>query len=296
MLQQGKLGGLDFDTAQYDFNGFANLVQYETANLTMWPKAYAIVMNTHRLTSLTAQQQQWLRAAARHAAHEPTGKVFDENAAAAQMCVTGVRFAYASTAELASLRAAVAPVYATLRGRRATAADLAELQAIDATHPTLSGPTVPAGCRGLAPPMVAVDTHLSTLPPIPDGDYRVRVTATDIERFGGSGAHAAGNAGIATMTLDHGIYVSHMIFVGSDKSELVEAGRFRGTQRSIVFMPDERVMKRLGGGCGGCSALPAPYSFGYTYANGHLVLQVGAGITDPVILGVATSHPWLRIG
>jgi TRAP-type C4-dicarboxylate transport system substrate-binding protein len=295
LLQSGKLGGLDFDTAQYDLDGFADLEHYETANLTMWPKSYAVIMNTNRLSSLTPQQRRWLIEAAQHAAQEPTQKAFDETATAGRLCLTGVHFAYASAPQLDRLRTAVEPVYAMLRRDQGTAADLTALQAIDAAHPTPSSPTVPAGCRGVALPATAVDTHLTTRPRIPDGDYRVSVTAEDIEQFGSDPTHATGNAGIATMTLAHGTYAAHFIFVGSRKSELVEAGRLSGTKRSVVFSPDASVMRRLGDPCSGCSGLPAPYSFGYFYADGHLTLTVGAGTKDPVILAVATSHPWLRI-
>jgi hypothetical protein len=295
LLQSGTLGGQEFDLAQYDLDGFADLEHYVTANLALWPKTYALVMNSRRYASLNAQQQAWLLGAARQAADESPEKAFDETPVARRMCVTGVHFAYVSAEQLARLRTAVAPVYAMLGRDPTTARDLAALRVVDAAYPVPSAADVATGCRGLATPTKTVDTRLTTRPRIPDGDYRVTVTGKDLEQFGAGGIHASGNAGVATMTLRGGRYIGHFIFVGSHKSELVEAGRLRGTRDTAVFIPDPRLLRALGAPCGTCTSVPAPYSFGYTYADGHLTFTVGAGTRDPVILGVGTSHPWLRI-
>jgi TRAP-type C4-dicarboxylate transport system substrate-binding protein len=296
LLESRKLGGQEFDTAQYDLDGFAGLEPYVTANLTLWPKTFALVMNPHRMSALTSQQRQWLRDAARQAANEPADQAFDETPAARRMCVTGVHFAYVTAPQLARLRAAVTPVYAMLRGNHRTAEDLTALQAIAAAHPTPSAPDVSAGCRGLAPPARLVQAHLTTRPRIPDGTYRVRMTAQDYERFGSEPGHAADNVGQATMTLRRGIYVLHVIFDGSQKSVLAEAGRLRGTKDTAVFSPDARLMRRLGYRCNDCEVPQSPYDFGFTYTRGRLTLTVGSGTTDPITLGTFAARPWLRIG
>jgi TRAP-type C4-dicarboxylate transport system substrate-binding protein len=294
-LRSGMLGGHDFDIGQYQANGFADLDRYATGNLAMWPKVYALVMNARRLSSLTTQQRSWLRAAAQKASRTSPTSSFDEEAAARRMCLTGLHFVYVDAEELAALRAAEASVYAMLQRDPTTAADLAELRKDDAADPRPSSAAVGSACRGPAPPTRVVDTTVTTRPQIPDGDYRVTITEGDIERLGGQGVHASGNAGVATMTFNRGTYAAYFIFAGTHKAELVEAGRLRGTPDTVVFYPDASIMRRLGSDCSGCSDLSPPYSFGYRYSAGQLRFTVGAGMHDPVILAVATSHPWLRL-
>jgi TRAP-type C4-dicarboxylate transport system substrate-binding protein len=291
LLNSGSLGGQEFDLFQYDIDGFANAEPYVTANVALWPKTYALVMNAKRFASLTGQQQQWLRDAAQQAVHESATASFDEDPAAQRMCKTGVRFADATAAQLAALRAQVGPVYDLLRRDPTAAADLAALQAMDAAHPAASTPTVPAGCQGTAPASQVVDTSIKTLPAIPDGIYRVQVSASDLEGYGAEPAHAADNAGTSTMTIRHGTYALRIIFAADPnaRSEPAEAGLLRGTANTLVFFP------RCPAGTS-CGPIPPPYSFGYTYSGGQLKMTVGAGMADPISLGTFASHPWRRIG
>jgi TRAP-type C4-dicarboxylate transport system substrate-binding protein len=289
------LGGKEFDIAQWDVNGDSQVQRYVTANVALWPKTYAIVMNTRRLAALTPQQRHWLREAAQQASQEH-GNDFDDTPAALRMCLTGVRFAYVSAGQLGQLRAAVAPVYAMMQHDPRVAHDLAAMRAIAAADLAPSAPQVPIACRGLAPPTAAVDSHLSSRPAIPDGTYRVRVVAHDFERLGAEPSHAQDNAALATLTLQRGIFVFRVIFDGSQKPELVEAGPLRGTATTVIFIPDRSVMNRIGGACTNCSPLEPPYSYRYTYAHGRLTLSGGQGVTDPISLGTFASHPWLRIG
>jgi TRAP-type transport system periplasmic protein len=291
LLNGGSLGGQEFDLFQYDIDGFANAEPYVTANVALWPKTYALVMNAKRFASLTGQQQQWVRQAAKGAVHESATNPFDEDPATQRMCVTGVRFANASAAQLAELRAKVAPVYDLLRRDPTTAADLAALQAMDAAHPVASTPTIPAGCQGAAPASQVVDTAIKTQPRIPDGSYRVQVSASDLEVYGAEPGHAADNAGTATLTIRNGTYALSLRFGADPKGrpEPAESGLLRGTARTALFVP------RCPTGTS-CGPVPPPYSFGYKYSHATLTLTVGAGLTDPISLGTFASHPWLRIG
>ena len=292
----GGADGREFDIIQYDFDGFANADPYVTDNVALWPRTVAIIMNSQRFASLSEQQRQWLKDAAGRAVHQSATDPFDEDPATQRLCLTGVRFADVSSQQLADLRTAVAPVYAQLRSDPSTAADLAAIQAMVAAHPAASSPAVPAGCRGTAPRAASVDTTLKTAPNIPDGTYRVYNSASDFERFGAGAAHAADNAGNATLTLTHGQYIVRIRFDGDSGETLVEAGTFKGTIDTIVFIPDLGLIRELGGCVAGCSPLQTPYSLGYTYSGGSLTFTVGAGLTDPISLGTSTSHPWLRIG
>jgi TRAP-type transport system periplasmic protein len=291
----GAADGQEFDVFQYDRDGFANLEPYVTANLALWPKMYAIVMNAQRFATLTTRQRLWVNAAAQRAVHESATNPFNEDPAVQRLCLTGVRFADVTAGQLAELRAAAAPVYDQLRADPTTAADLAALQAMAAAEPAASTATVPAGCRGKAPGTATVDATVKTRPAVPDGTYRVRFTAADLERYGAEAQLAASNAGIATMILRHGTYAARIVFGNDPKVYVVEAGSIRGTADTIVFIPDHHMMAQLGACSTGCD-LPPPYSYRYTYSRDRLQLTVGAGMSDPISLGTFTSHPWLKVG
>jgi hypothetical protein len=220
---------------------------------------------------------------------------FDETPATQRLCLTGVRFAEVTPAQLDALRTAVAPVYDQLRRDPVSAADLALIQSMDAAHPRPSAPTVPAGCRGPAPRSATVDTTIKTAPNVPDGAYRVHVSAPDFEAFGAEAVHATDNAGNATLTLRGGEYVLRIRFDGDTTETLVEAGTVHGTKDTILFVPSAKLMQQLGACASDCPPVTAPYDLGYRYADGTLTMTVGAGLTDPISLGTMASEPWLKI-
>jgi TRAP-type C4-dicarboxylate transport system substrate-binding protein len=282
-------GGQEFDLFQYDRDGFANAEPYVTANVVLWPKPYALVMNAKRFASLTKQQQQWVRQAAKGAVHESATSPFNEDSAVQRLCLTGLRFSDATPGQLAELHAAIAPVYDQLRRDPTTARDLEALKAMEGTN-KVSEPTVPSTCRGTAPTSSVVDANIKTLPQLPDGSYRVSVTASDLERYGAEPGHAADNAGTSTLTIRRGTYALRIIFAADPKGrpEPAQAGSVRGTAHTLVFIP------RCPAGAS-CGPVPPPYSFGYKFSHGTLTMTAGAGLTDPISLGTFASHPWLRI-
>ena len=284
-----QVGGQVFDLFQYAINGLGNAEPYVTANLTLWPKLYALVMNSKKFASLDPQQQGWLRASAQRAVQESATAAFDESAASVQMCLAGVRFTDATVADLAELRATVAPVYAQLRADEAMAGDLAALQAIDARHPTASEPKVPSGCRGTPPASDKVDTALKTRPDLPDGSYRVALSGADLLQYGATPGLASDNSGPATLTVHNGRFSLRFTSASgtAGASETTQVGALKGTATTMVFIPGCPTQSNCG---------PSPYSVSYEYSGGRLTMTVGSGTTDPVVLGVLASVPWIRVG
>jgi len=113
----GDLDGLDgseVDPATIAYNDYDD--QVVTGNVVLWPKPFTVVMNRSAWAGLTREHQDLLRRAAREARPAELRQVEqDEAAAVVELCRRGgASFVQASAADLASLRAAVRPVYAEL--------------------------------------------------------------------------------------------------------------------------------------------------------------------------------------
>jgi TRAP-type C4-dicarboxylate transport system substrate-binding protein len=108
----------------------AHLAPYVTANVSLWPETIALLANPDSLASLTDTQAGWLREAAARASSR-SAEIQDMDAdLVADVCEQGARFAEASEADLAALRAAVEPVYAELAHDDTTAGFIAEVEAL----------------------------------------------------------------------------------------------------------------------------------------------------------------------
>jgi TRAP-type C4-dicarboxylate transport system substrate-binding protein len=108
--------GAEVDPATMVFNGWDRNAGVVTANVVLWPKPFSIVMNRKVFAGLTTEQKDILRNAGRASfGAELRQTEHDAAAAVAAACRRGrLSFRSASPSELASLRAAVQPVYAEL--------------------------------------------------------------------------------------------------------------------------------------------------------------------------------------
>jgi TRAP-type C4-dicarboxylate transport system substrate-binding protein len=117
-LLAGKLGGFEMNLQLYELNVLANRAPYVTVNVTLWPQLDVVLANPDRLARLTGQQRGWLQQAAEDAAGRSAALTDRANRDAQGLknaCQSGARFANASQADLAALRKAFAPVYASPR-------------------------------------------------------------------------------------------------------------------------------------------------------------------------------------
>ena len=96
----------------------------------------------------------------------------------AVMCKSGARFANASEADLAALRTAFAPVYASLEQDPETKAFIEQIQALKRSTPAGAPLAIPAGCTGVAPaaPAAAQQQAAGDL----SGTYRWTITKEDV--------------------------------------------------------------------------------------------------------------------
>jgi Bacterial extracellular solute-binding protein, family 7 len=112
-----------------------NIAPYVTANLNLWPQTLAVIANPARLAKLTPQQRGWLQQAAGDAAARSTGMVNTDQHLMEILCKSGARFANASAADLAGLRTAFAPVYASLSQYPQTQTFIAQIQQLKQQTP-----------------------------------------------------------------------------------------------------------------------------------------------------------------
>jgi TRAP-type transport system periplasmic protein len=125
------LDGIDFQLGAVEGNDFAAFVESVTANIDLWPRPLVVVMNGHRFAGLTDKQQQMLRTAAANVSKAALDASRAEDAQAASgLCTLRVKIVEASATDLAALRAATEPVYATLRDDSTTQTYLDEIEAL----------------------------------------------------------------------------------------------------------------------------------------------------------------------
>ena len=102
-------------------------MHFVTGNVVLWPRPISVVMGRAAFDRLSAEQQAWLRDAVRGSDDEMFRGLRDlDRETIGNACRNGVQFVAAGAADRKALRAAVDPVYASLR------ADAATSRAIDA--------------------------------------------------------------------------------------------------------------------------------------------------------------------
>jgi TRAP-type C4-dicarboxylate transport system substrate-binding protein len=187
-----------------------------TTNVTLWPRAAVIVANPRRLRRLTTRQRAWISAAAAAAVRYSTTVASQDRQLAPELCAAGIRFTTASPAAVASLRRAWRPVYSRLEGSPATRSMIRYLVGLRAdARPSSAAPS----CNR---PPAANDQARGVRSPLPDGIYRVRVTASDLRR---ARAASTDQPGTVTLTLRNGRWG----IVITEPGRYTEEGTYAGT-------------------------------------------------------------------
>jgi hypothetical protein len=120
-----------------------------------------LLANPDRLSRLTDEQRGWVRQAAQDAALRSTDMFDREAESVAAACRQGARFANASQDDLAAVRRAFDPVYASLEQDHETGTFIKEIEALKVS--TLAGPpiVIPAGCTGSVPRQATTDNPVA---------------------------------------------------------------------------------------------------------------------------------------
>ena len=143
-----------------------------------------------------------------------------------------------------------------------------------------------------------------TIPPIPDGSYRLTLTQDDILA---GGSDRLDNVGVWTMTISKGSYQVACKWIDDSGGDcghdynpdvVVEVGPVRGDDKRVWFASDlEAVSKK-----NGCTPLSEcgnsdPYSFAWSMHGSDLVFSdtVGFGANVGDVYEPWTFKPWTRI-
>jgi hypothetical protein len=176
-LKDGKLQGFEMSLLVYQLNTLHVFAPYVTANVNLWPQMDVLLANPGRLAALTEQQRGWLQQAAADVALGSTDRADRDAQSLTSLCASGARFANASPADLAGLRKAFAPVYASLEQDPQTKASIEQIQALKQSTPSGAPLAIPAGCAGAAPARPAA-TQAAAASDL-NGTYRWTITKQD---------------------------------------------------------------------------------------------------------------------
>ena len=147
-LRSGKVDAAETAIDVVFRNGYAEVANYMSSNVVLFPKFASIDANTAVLGSLPAVQREALVQAAAATGPRSTERLQAlENADAAALCRAGIRFASATQAELDALLTAERPVYDALAADPVSADVIDGVRALKRQGGLESGPTVPARCR-----------------------------------------------------------------------------------------------------------------------------------------------------
>jgi TRAP-type transport system periplasmic protein len=201
-LKAGKLQGFELDLYVYDHQVqvLTQRAPYVTANVNLWPQTDILFANPGRLTALTGHQRGWLRQAAQDVAGRSASLADRDSQILRNACQSGARAANASQADLAALRAALAPVYSSLERDPQTKEFIQHIQALKQSTPAAAPLAIPAGCTGKAPERPA--QRRGTVPATLNGTYRYVLTKEDARK--GGEAHLDEYPSVVTVTLKDG--------------------------------------------------------------------------------------------
>jgi len=147
-IVQGEVRGAEKNLHIYQVAVYASQFPFVTANVNLWPQTVALLANPARLSGLTEEQRGWVRRAAADASVRSTGMFEDESTIVTTVCQRGARFANATEADLAALRDAFVPVYASLEQDPQTKALIERIDALKRVTPAGQSVAIPTGCAG----------------------------------------------------------------------------------------------------------------------------------------------------
>ena len=256
----GNLRGAEFDIAQYAANGGGTTAGNVTGNVVLWPKVFVLSMSRKRFDALTDQQQGWVRKAAEEAVRASVEATYDETTPARQLCDEGVQFSDASPDQIAALRTSIAPVIAALAADPTSGPLLQQIQALAAQNPGPDEPDVPSSCVHAASAPGEPGAVPEQVSELPDGLYRVEITAEEVAAAGKS--NNDGGSGTWSLKVHDGTYEVTCRPVSNPPGhdcgnavtdKPVDAGHLRGTGSTVYFVYSEELLSSLNG----CEPLPS---------------------------------------
>jgi TRAP-type C4-dicarboxylate transport system substrate-binding protein len=206
-------------------------------NLVLGPSTEAVVANPARLRSLSARQRSWLTQAAADATSYSTLVADQDSRLVPELCAAGVRFSTASPATVASLRRTWRALYAKLESGPAGSA-IRTILALSSRTPAPASLRITRGCHRQPRQRYTAHGVRSTLP---DGVYRLQVTAADIRAAGAQGLGGVWPT-VETLTLRDGHWRLNFT---EPTSPFAEYGTYAGTPLRTAWWTDRTGQPQL---------------------------------------------------
>ena len=166
------LDGIEQQVASIDGNTYDEVAKHLTANVNLWPRSVVVFINADTYEELDDSQQDALRESVQTATPIMLAAAeAAQEASTAALCGRGLKLAVATAADLAMLRAAVAPVVARVASDPANREALAKIEEVRAG--TSAAPDSIAPC-----PVRSTSKQSSLL----DGTYVTVTTAANARR------------------------------------------------------------------------------------------------------------------
>jgi TRAP-type transport system periplasmic protein len=174
-LDEGEIQGFEFSLYNYSRDpALQDKAPFVTANVNLWPLMSVVFGNPEGLSALSTEQRGWLEEAARDAADRSSTLVDTDAESVRNVCGGGPRFTVASAHELAALKKAFAPVYASFRKDPTTEMFIDKILALkDTVAPAAAVPSN-EDCAGAAPG--PGESGTGTAPAALNGTYRYKIT------------------------------------------------------------------------------------------------------------------------
>lgn len=171
-----------------------------TGNVTLFPKADTLVVNTKSWSGLTHEQRATLRTAARRTVEQVVKTQPSEAEAAKRFCDRGGEVVLAKPADVSAMVAAVRPVYTELERDPATKGQIDRIEALKQQTPAGAAPAACKGRVGSGTIPASGDAHAL------DGVWRANPTYREGRKAGLSPEVAASEMGVETIRMDGGRY------------------------------------------------------------------------------------------
>jgi hypothetical protein len=161
------LAGIESGVSSY-FGSIHRRGGYLTGNLVLWPRPLVIFANSARLARLTDKQRQILATAASDVQAQTSWLRNDSAYSESALCRAGrTRVVEATPGDIAALRSAMRPVYASLDRTASTRGFISSIEAM-------------RGTTGPEPALTCAAAEAAAEPGQLDGVYQFRVTAKDM--------------------------------------------------------------------------------------------------------------------
>ncbi len=149
-LRDGTVGGMEANLGLIQGQGYYEVADYVTGNVTLWPFPAALVMNEDAFNQLSDEDQQAIIDAGEEVPNFVFTEIFGQPSALADtLCEEGLRFAEATEADREALEASGQAAIEELSKDAQTARFIERIQALKEKKGLTGSPSpdVPASCR-----------------------------------------------------------------------------------------------------------------------------------------------------